>query len=157
MNTAATSRQRRWLAGRLSRRAVDPAVAAKRGVQFSLLVLLALLVAVVGNGLFATYNLYRSAEDRYVRVAFPLQTLTRDVLFRMSEEESAVRGYMITSDRRSLGPYKVGRDAVLSDLRQLKALVRDRPSLAARLQDVQGQVRGLHGFYDRLIVFVAES
>ena len=156
MNTAATSRQRRWLAGRLSRRAVDPAVAAKRGVQFSLLVLLALLVAVVGNGLFATYNLYRSAEDRYVRVAFPLQTLTRDVLFRMSEEESAVRGYMITSDRRSLGPYKVGRDAVLSDLRQLKALVRDRPSLAARLQDVQGQVRGLHGFYDRLIVFVAD-
>jgi signal transduction histidine kinase len=157
VNTAATSRQRRWLAGRLSRRAVDPAVAAKRGVQFSLLVLLALLVAVVGNGLFATYNLYRSAEDRYVRVAFPLQTLTRDVLFRMSEEESAVRGYMITSDRRSLGPYKVGRDAVLSDLRQLKALVRDRPSLAARLQDVQGQVRGLHGFYDRLIVFVADS
>jgi CHASE3 domain sensor protein len=157
VNTAATSRQRRWLAGRLSRRAVDPAVAAKRGVQFSLLVLLALLVAVVGNGLFATYNLYRSAEDRYVRVAFPLQTLTRDVLFRMSEEESAVRGYMITSDRRSLGPYKVGRDAVLSDLRQLRALVRDRPSLAARLQDVQGQVRGLHGFYDRLIVFVADS
>jgi len=157
VNTAATPRQRRWLAGRLSRRAVDPAVAAKRGVQFSLLVLLALLVAVVGNGLFATYNLYRSAEDRYVRVAFPLQTLTRDVLFRMSEEESAVRGYMITSDRRSLGPYMVGRDAVLSDLRQLRALVRNRPSLAARLQDVQSQVRGLHGFYDRLIVFVADS
>jgi len=157
VNTAATPRERRRLAGRLSHRAVDPAVAAKRGVQFSLLVLLALLVAVVGNGLFATYNLFRSAEDRYVRVAFPLQTLTRDVLFRMSEEESAVRGYMITSDLRSLGPYRVGRKAVISDLRQLRALVRDQPSLAARLHNVQSQVRGLHGFYDRLIVFVADS
>ena len=103
---AATLQERRRLAGRLSHHAADPALAAKRGVQFSLLILLALLLAVVGNGLFATYNLYRSAEDRYVRVAFPLQTLTRDVLFRMSEEESAVRGYMITTDRRSLRPYR---------------------------------------------------
>ena len=54
--------------------AVDPAFAVKQRVQFSLLILLALLLAIVGIGLFATYNLYRSAEDRYVRVALPLQT-----------------------------------------------------------------------------------
>ena len=154
---AATPQERRRLAGRLSHHAADSALAAKRGVQFSLLILLALLLAVVGNGLFATYNLYRSAEDRYVRVAFPLQTLTRDVLFRMSEEESGVRGYMITNDRRSLRPYFVGRRQVATDLARLRALVRERPSLAASLSDVEQQVRGLHGFYDRLIVFVADG
>ncbi len=157
MSAGETPPKRRRLARRLTQHSADPALAAKRGVQFSLLILLALLIAVVGNGLFATYNLYRSAEDRYVRVAFPLQTLTRDVLFRMSEEESGVRGYMLTTDRRSLRPYFVGRRAVISDLAKLRQLVRERPSLAARLHDVDRQVLALHGFYDSLIVFVADG
>jgi PAS domain S-box-containing protein len=133
------------------------AVAAKRRVRYSLFVLLVLLVAVVATGLFATYNLYRSAEDRYVKVAFPLQTLTRDVLFQMAREESGVRGYMITTNRRSLKPYTAGRQGVTKDLAEIEKLTRGRPSLARRLRDVQRQVVSLHGFYDRLITFVADG
>jgi PAS domain S-box-containing protein len=154
MNAAATPSQRRF-SRRLAPRAA--ATVAKRRVRFSLFILLALLVAVVATGLFATYNLYRSAEDRYVKVAFPLRTLTRDVLFRMSEEESGVRGYMITTNRSSLKPYTEGRKAVLADLRLIRKLTRQHPALANRLRDVEQQVVGLHGFYDRLIVFVADG
>ena len=78
------------------------AAVAKRRVRLSLFVLVVLLIAVVATGLFATWNLYRSAQDRYVKVALPLQTSTRDLLFRMAQEESGVRAYMITENRRSL-------------------------------------------------------
>ena len=122
-----------------------------------MLVLLILLVAVLATGMFATYNLYRSAEDRYIGVVLPLRGLTRDVLFQMKREESGVRGYMITMDRRSLVPYKAGRKKVLADLNQIAALTRGRTLLGVRLREVRRQAVALHGFYDRLIVFVADG
>ena len=89
------------------------AVVVKRRVQASLLILLALLIAVLATGMLATYNLYRSAEDRYIGVVLPLRGLTRDVLFQMKREESGVRGYMITKNRNSLKLYLDGRKDVL--------------------------------------------
>ena len=155
MGAAVTDSQRRWRS--LVPRALGPAVVVKRRVQVSMLVLLVLLVAVLATGMFATYNLYRSAEDRYIGVVLPLRGLTRDVLFQMKREESGVRGYMITTDRRSLVPYKAGRKKVLADLNQIAALTRGRSLLGVRLREVRRQAVALHGFYDRLIVFVADG
>jgi PAS domain S-box-containing protein len=133
------------------------ALLAKRQVQAALLILLVLLAGVLATGILATANLYRSAEDRYVKVALPLRTLTRDVLFRITEEETAVRGYMITTDRRSLAPYFDGRSNLAADLRRIRELTRGRPKLAARTQAVAQQAQSLRGFYDSLIVFVADG
>ncbi|HEY3541951.1 MAG TPA: ATP-binding protein [Gaiellaceae bacterium] len=135
----------------------SPALLAKRRVQLALLILLVLLAGVLATGLLATATLYHSAEDRYVNVALPLRTLTRDVLFRITEEETAVRGYMITTNRRSLDPYFEGRSALADDLRQINALTQGRPQLAARTNAVEQQAQSLRGFYDSLIVFVADG
>jgi PAS domain S-box-containing protein len=134
-----------------------PATVVKRRVQASLLVLLLLLGAVVGTGVYASYNLYRSAEDRYIGVVVPLKGLTRDVLYQMQLEESGVRGYMITVSRRSLKPYMAGRKQVLNDLNQMERLTRGRSIPDMGLADVRREVVALHGFYDRLIVFVADG
>ena len=133
------------------------AVAAKRRIQAALLLLLVLIAAVLATGVVATVTLYRSAEDRYVRVAQPLGTLTRDVLFRLTEEETGVRGYVITSDRLSLAPYFEGRDELAADLSKIRALTRGEERLAARTRAVARQAQSLRGFYDRLIVFVADG
>ena len=133
------------------------ALLAKRSVQLVLTTLLVLLLAVLASGLIATVTLYHSAEDRYVGVALPLRTLTRDVLFRLTEEETAVRGYMLTTDRQSLDPYFEGRDALAADLARIRELTRGRPELAARTRAVARQAQSLRGFYDRLIVFVADG
>ena len=155
MGAAVTDTQRKWAGRKLVIRA-SAAVVVKRRVQASLLILLALLIAVLATGMLATYNLYRSAEDRYIGVILPLRGLTRDVLFQMKREESGVRGYMITTDRKSLKPYLDGRKGVLDDLSKISALTRGR-SLPLHLRTVRQQTVALHGFYDRLIVFVADG
>ncbi len=156
MGAAVTDSQRR-LPGRGLVRRASAAVAVKRRMQVSLLILIALLVAVLATGMLATYNLYRSAEDRYIGVVLPLRGLTRDVLFQMKREESGVRGYMITTDRRSLAPYFAGRKGVLADLTQITALTRGRPLPGVHLRAVRREAVALHGFYDRLIAFVADG
>jgi hypothetical protein len=85
----------------LRRRRLLPASGApgvKQRVQISLLVLLALILAVLLTGMVATFNLYRSAEDHYIGQVLPLSTTARDVLFQMQREETGARGFLITSD-----------------------------------------------------------
>jgi signal transduction histidine kinase len=155
MSTAVSSTR----VSRLRRRALPASAAllAKRRVQVALATLLALLLALIATGFVGAIVLYRSAENRYVHVALPLRTLTRDVLFRVTEEETGVRGYMLTTQRRSLRPYFEGRAGLEQDLRRIRALTNDRPSLAARTQAVRVQAQSLRGFYDRLITFVADG
>jgi signal transduction histidine kinase len=129
----------------------------KRRVQFSLFLLLLLLLAMAGTGVFASYTLYRSAEDHYIGVALPLRAATRDVLYQMEREESGVRGYVITNNRASLDSYRQGRHGVMSDLNRIGVLARSRPQLRELLQSVRARVITLHGFYDRLITFVADG
>jgi two-component system phosphate regulon sensor histidine kinase PhoR len=130
---------------------------AKRRVQTTLTILCVLLVALLAAGTLAVSRLYHSAENRYVGVVLPLTILTRDVVLQMTREESGTRGYLVTSDRRSLAPYFAGRAGVLTDIRQIRVYSRGQPTIAARLRDVSQQVTALHGFYDRLIVFVADG
>jgi PAS domain S-box-containing protein len=136
---------------------IERAVSAKRRVQVSLVVLIALLAVLLATGLYGIFALYNSAENRYIHLLFPLRTTTRDLVLQMVNEETGVRGYMITKDRSSLQTYLNGRRASTADLAELERLTRDQPLLQARLRMLQFQIRGLHGYFDRQITFVADG
>jgi signal transduction histidine kinase len=154
---SAVAQQSRRLRRFRARRAALGSVAVKRRVQLALLGLLLLLAGMLFAGILGAVNLYQSAEDHYIGLALPLRASSGDVLFQMEREETGVRGYLITHDRRSLDPYFAGRRGVAADLAQIASLVRDHPEIARRMGTVRAEVRALHGFYDRLIVFVADG
>ncbi len=143
----------RWRIGR----ELERAVAAKRRVQIALVVLILLLGALLATGVYSTYALYRSAEDRYIHVLFPLKTHSQDLVLQMVNEETGVRGYMLTSDRRTLQPYFLGRKNVLTDLARISELTSSRPDLHARLKPIRYEIRALDGYFDRQITFVADG
>ena len=154
---SAVAQQSRRLRRFRARRAALGSVAVKRRVQLALLGLLLLLAGMLFAGILGAVNLYKSAEDHYIGLALPLRASSGDVLFQMEREETGVRGYLITHDRRSLDPYFAGRRGVAADLTQIASLVRNHPEIARRMGTVRAEVRALHGFYDRLIVFVADG
>jgi len=133
------------------------AVSAKRRVQASLVVLIVLLAALLATGLYGVFGLYSSAENRYIHLLFPLRTATRDLVLQMVNEETGVRGYMITKDRSSLPPYRSGRNSAVADVAEIERLTVGQPLLQARLRTLQGEIRALHGYFDRQITFVADG
>src|SRR5438874_1598304 len=143
----------RWRIGR----ELERAVAAKRRVQIALVVLILLLGALLATGVYSTYALYRSAEDRYIHVLFPLKTHSQDLVLQMVNEETGVRGYMLTSDRRTLQPYFIGRRNVLTDLSRISELTSSRPDLHAQLKPIRYEIQALDGYFDRQITFVADG
>jgi signal transduction histidine kinase len=130
---------------------------AKLRVQASLFTLLVLLAALLALGIFSAFGLYRSAENRYIHVVFPLQASVRGLVLGMVQEETGARGYMVTTDRASLTPYFAGRRAVTGNLARIERLTRDRPRLRDRLAVLRTEIRGLQGYYDKLITFVADG
>jgi PAS domain S-box-containing protein len=126
-------------------------------VQVALLVLLLLLAAILAAGILSAFSLYRSGENRYIHVVFPLQTAVRNLEVGMLQEENGVRGYMLTTDYQSLEPYFKGRGVVLDDLVRIAALTRDQPQPAAEIRQLRPQILRLHGYYDRLITFTRDG
>jgi len=143
----------RWRVGR----ELERAVAAKRRVQIALFVLIMLLAALLATGIYSAFALYQSAEDRYIHLLFPLRTRAQDLVLQMVNEETGVRGYMITSDRLSLDPYFTGRTLVQTDLQRISELTADNPELAAQLKTLRSEITALHGYFDRQITFVADG
>jgi len=143
----------RWRIGK----ELERAVAAKRRVQIALVVLILLLGALLATGVYSTYALYRSAEDRYIHLLFPLRTHSQDLVLQMVNEETGVRGYMLTSNRRTLQPYFIGRRNVLTDLARISQLTATRPDLQAQLKPIRYEIRALDGYFDRQITFVADG
>ena len=143
----------RWRIGK----ELERAVAAKRRVQIALAVLILLLGALLATGVYSTYALYRSAEDRYIHLLFPLRTHSQDLVLQMVNEETGVRGYMLTSNRRTLQPYFLGRTNVLTDLARISQLTATRPALQAELKPIRSEIVALDGYFDRQITFVADG
>jgi PAS domain S-box-containing protein len=143
----------RWRIGK----ELERAVAAKRRVQIALAVLILLLGALLATGVYSAFALYRSAEDRYIHTLFPLRTHSQDLVLQMVNEETGVRGYMLTSDRRTLQPYFLGRKNVLTDLAKLSPLTASRPDLQAELKPIRYEIRALDGYFDRQITFEADG
>src|SRR5262245_61303727 len=86
------------------------------------LVLLVLVVA-IGVGVRSTGKVNSDAQTAFAEDAIPLKALASDLLTQMVNEETGVRGYLITGDEASLDPYKAGREAVKTDLEKMKPLL----------------------------------
>src|SRR5712691_2984404 len=136
---------------------LERAVSAKRRMQASLIVLLVLLAALLTTGLYGIFGLYNSAENRYIHLLFPLRTATRDLVLQMVNQETGVRGYIVTQDRSSLVPYKNGRTKAIADVAEIERLTVSQPLLQARLRSLRFEIRALHGYFDRQITFVADG
>jgi PAS domain S-box-containing protein len=117
----------------------------------ALLALVALLTAVAA---FAAWRLYSTAENRYVKEAFPIRSTVRDTLIEMLNEETGVRGYLISGDQSSLQPYRDARAALAGDMAALNRLATRRPEIAADVADAERLTRRLDRFYVQQIALV---
>ena len=117
-------------------------------------VLLGLVVILTGVAAFAATRLYTTAEDRYIKEAFPIRAAVRDTLVQMLNEETGVRGYVISGKQSSLAPYKKGQRQVAADLDQLDRLTSRRPEIRPDVVAARRLVSQLNAFYLRQVNLV---
>jgi len=135
----------------------DPALAARGRTRIALGTMLLLLAFLAAASIFAMNRLYTTAQSRYVDEAFPLRERARDVVLQMLNEETGVRGYLITADRGSLQPYTAARPVVRSDLAGLTDLTKRRPEIAGDVRALRASVEALDKYFATQIALVTQG
>jgi signal transduction histidine kinase len=135
-------------------RQLDPAQLARRWVRAALAILLAVVVVLVVAAGFAAHRLYTQADHRYLDQAAPVFAAAQDVLVQMLNQQTAVRGYLITGDPATLAPYRTGRVREARDLAALEANAGADPGIPEQLAAVRREVRALDAFFAREIALV---
>jgi PAS domain S-box-containing protein len=118
-------------------------------------VLLGLVIILTGVAAFAATRLYTTAEDRYIKEAFPIRAAVRDTLVQMLNEETGVRGYVISGKQSSLAPYKQGQQQVAADLDRLDRVTSRRPEIRPDVVHARRLVAQLNAFYLRQVKLVS--
>jgi methyl-accepting chemotaxis protein len=117
------------------------------------LVLLVLIVA-IAVGVRSTGKVNSSAQQSFAEDAIPLKAAAQDLLTQMINQETGVRGYLITADESSLDPYNAGREAVRDDLARMKPLLADHPIMAGLVADAEPQITALEKYFESQIALV---
>jgi serine phosphatase RsbU (regulator of sigma subunit)/CHASE3 domain sensor protein len=119
----------------------------RRRLRLVLVGLGVLIVALVVASVVIARNIHDSAQRSYLREAIPLQAAARDLTLQLVNEETGVRGYVITGDRSSLVPYTSGVRTGNANVAVLTARAEGDPRLAQLLTPVLHLVAQLNGFF----------
>ncbi|WP_279358753.1 methyl-accepting chemotaxis protein [Methylobacterium indicum] len=101
-------------------------------LAFGSLVVITLTVSAVG------YGSLRSIEDRIGWTDHTQKVLhsVSGIIAAMVDQETGVRGYLISADPQFLAPYREGRTAYRAAFDEAKRLTADNPAQQARLDDL---------------------
>lgn len=110
--------------------------------------LIALLLLIVAVALAVSRSINNSATDKYVDDAIPLKAAVQDLVLQMVNQQSAVRGYVITRSPVSLAVYRAAREEVRTQLAYVRAHVADHPVMARLIERAAVQIAELETFYE---------
>jgi signal transduction histidine kinase len=123
--------------------------------------LLAAFAAVVGIILVSSSILYdrlrviEVAKNARIHTTDILETL-QDIMDAMVDQETGVRGYLITGDEKFLEPYHKGIDAYTTAIQKTKELTRDNPAQQNRLDELNELAKNWREIAEREIALMAK-
>jgi signal transduction histidine kinase len=119
--------------------------------------LLALLLAILAAAFWVPYELNSNTNERYVNDAIPLRGLVEDLTVQLIEQEAAVRGFIVTGDRRDLRRYQRALDSVNRDLAAMRPYFTRHPSIERLVQRALVQIADLEGYFEQQIRLAQSS
>src|SRR4051794_30960277 len=75
------------------------------------------------------------AKDDIVMDALPVNNAARDILLQMVNEETGVRGYLISGNEDALAPYRQGRRTLQEDLAFLANSFERHPNMKGLIEN----------------------
>ena len=127
---------------------------AQRPVRIALASLVLIIVALVAVGVASTYRVYSEGNHRFVDQAGPFFAVTEDLAVEMLNEETGVRGYVITGDPRTLAPYRQGRKYVKVELALIAKDASFGPRVPEHLVAMRREVSSLDAYFAHEIALV---
>ena len=118
---------------------------------------LAILAIAITVGVNSTGDVSANARQTFAEDAIPLKAAAQDLLTQMVNQETGVRGYLVTGDKSSLEPYEAGRKAVREDLKKMEPLLVAHPIMADLVEEAKPRIEALEDYFESQIALVAQG
>jgi methyl-accepting chemotaxis protein len=115
---------------------------------------LLILVGAILVGVSSAGSVNTNAQRAYVEDAIPLKASAQNLLTEMVNQETGVRGFLVTGDESSLEPYVAGRKAVRAELARMEPLLANHPIMAGLVADATPQIEALEQYFESQIALV---
>jgi signal transduction histidine kinase len=127
---------------------------AERPVRVALAALILIVILLVAVGAFASYRVYHQGNHRFIGQAAPLFAVTEDLAVEMLNQETGVRGYVITANPNTLGPYNQGKKYAAVELALIAKDASFDPRIPADLKTMRAEVNALSAYFASEIALV---
>jgi signal transduction histidine kinase len=132
----------------------DAARRAQRPVKFALGILVVIVALLVAAGAVAAFRVYELGNHRFIDQAGPFFAVSEDLSVELLNEETAVRGYVITSDPATLAPYRRGRKYSQLELGILQKDASFDRSIPPHVAAARAEVKALDAYFAKEIALV---
>ena len=127
---------------------------AQRPVRVALGILVVIIALLVAAGAVAAYRIYSLGNHRFIDQAAPVFAVTEDLSVEMLNQETAVRGYVITGKPATLQPYARGKKYTALELGILAKDASFASGIPPHLAAIRAEVNALERYFEREIALV---
>ncbi len=122
----------------------------------SYVLVLVLMAGIVGISIYSTQLLKAEAED-LISDAIPIGYAADELLTALINEETGVRGYLISGDERFLDPYYSGKSDVRTSLEEVESRLNGHPIMAQLIEEAKPKIDAIEKYFDSQISLVKKG
>src|SRR5262245_63874778 len=105
------------------------------------------LVAVLATAMVTVGRINASSKHTFVEQALPVTAQVRGLLLALVNEETAVRGYIVTGEAQNLDVYRSGRREAQQNLTALQRFADDQPRFRPLLDRARGEIAAVDRYF----------
>ncbi|MBW5449311.1 HAMP domain-containing protein [Cohnella sp. CFH 77786] len=124
-----------------------------RKLTFSFVLILILMIAIIGVS-YSQQDALKRQTGMIVSDAIPLGQAANDILLALVNEETGVRGYLVTGDEAYLEPYNAGRNSVQESLAVVESHLEGHPIMAELIREAKPKIESVEEYFSEQIALV---
>ncbi|WP_159883256.1 methyl-accepting chemotaxis protein [Paenibacillus puerhi] len=129
-------------------------VGRKLVISYSLILLLMSILAILS---YSSMSSMQKQTDEIIMDAIPLGQEAAEILTSLVNQETGVRGYLLSADESFLEPYKFGREEVKNSLTIINTHLASHPIMAELIQRAKPQIENIEQYFESQIELVKKG
>ncbi|AEY64493.1 methyl-accepting chemotaxis protein [Clostridium sp. BNL1100] len=122
----------------------------------SYVLVLVLMAGIVGTSIYATRSLKIQAEN-LITDAIPIGYAADGLLTALVNEETGVRGYLVSGDEKFLDPYNFGKSDIRVKLKEIESRLDKHPIMAQLIAEAKPKIDAIEKYFDSQISLVKQG
>lgn len=125
-------------------------------ILFSFIAIFLCIGGMVSFSIMGLFNIKEESQN-IVEDAIPLSNAANEILTALVNQETGIRGYLVTGEEEFLEPYYLGAEQINDNLAIINKRLDDHPIMASLIEEAKPQIDAIQAFFESEIALVQQG